>query len=140
MPIVDRDAVKTDYDIHDDGRYCPVVRRLAQIASVMTVCLASLAPAGAQQWLPGAVPRAPFVTTLSNNTPLAFGMDISDASRALGEPLGYVSGPPGEEIFLAIRNVGGSGLLDHHDRLFLKFRKGRLTGWKADWGHNWMWQ
>ena len=20
------------------------------------------------------------------------------------------------------------------------FRKGRLAGWKGDWGHNWMWQ
>ena len=26
------------------------------------------------------------------------------------------------------------------DRLFLQFRKGRLAGWKGDWGHNWMWQ
>ena len=25
-------------------------------------------------------------------------------------------------------------------RLFLQFRKGRLAGWKGDWGHNWMWQ
>ncbi len=140
MPIVDRDAVNIHDEDHDGGPRCPVVRRLAQIASVVAVFLAPLAPAGAQQWIPGAVPRAPFVATLSNNTPLAFGMDISDASQALGGPLDYVSGRPGEEIFLAIRNVGGSGLLDHHDRLFLKFRKGRLTGWKADWGHNWMWQ
>ena len=98
------------------------------------------APAGAQQWTPGTGPRAPFTTTLSNHTPLVFGMDVSDASRALGEPLGYVSGRPGDEIYLAIRNLGGSGLLNHHDRLFLQFRNGRLTGWKADWGHNWMWQ
>ena len=51
-----------------------------------------------------------------------------------------VSGRAGDEIYLAFRNIGGSGLLNHHDRLFLQFRKGRLTGWKADWGHNWMWQ
>ena len=101
---------------------------------------AQLAPAGAQQWTPGAVPRAPFAATLSNHTPLVFGMDVSDASRALGEPLSYVSGPAGDEIYLAIRNIGGSGLLNHHDRLFLQFRRGRLTGWKGDWGHNWMWQ
>jgi hypothetical protein len=99
-----------------------------------------LAPAGAQQWTPGAVRRAPFTATLSNNTPLVFGMDVSDASRALGEPLSHVNGRPGDEIYLAIRNLGGSGLLNHHDRLFLQFRKGRLTGWKGDWGHNWMWQ
>lgn len=98
-------------------------------------------PASAQQLAPPLVPRAPpFTATLSNNTPLVFGMDVEDVSRALGQPLGYVSGPPGDEIYLAIRNIGGSGLLNHHDRLFLQFRKGRLTGWKGDWGHNWMWQ
>jgi hypothetical protein len=96
--------------------------------------------ADAQQTAPGFVRSAPFVATLSNNTPLVFGMDVANASRALGEPLSYVSGRPGNEIYLAIRDIGGSGLLNHHDRLFLQFRKGRLTGWKADWGHNWMWQ
>jgi hypothetical protein len=96
--------------------------------------------ASAQQISPGSAPRVPFTATLSNHTPLAFGMDVADASRALGEPLSYLSGRPGNEIYLAIRDIGGSGLLNHHDRLFLQFRKGRLTGWKADWGHNWMWQ
>ena len=100
---------------------------------------AQAGPACAQQMAPGAVPRTPFTATLSNNTPLVFGMDVADASRALGKPLSYVSGRPGNEIYLAIRDIGGSGLLNHHDRLFLQFRKGRLTGWKADWGHNWMW-
>jgi hypothetical protein len=83
---------------------------------------------------------APFTTTLSNSTPLAFGMEVGQASRALGQPLSYVSGRPGNEIYLAIRNIGGSGLFNHNDRLFLQFRKGRLAGWKGDWGHNWMWQ
>ena len=82
----------------------------------------------------------PFNATLSNTTPLVFGMNVEDVSRALGQPLGYVSGRAGDEIYLAIRNVGGSGLVNHQDRLFLQFRKGRLTGWKADWGHNWMWE
>ena len=101
----------------------------------------ALAPASAQGLPPfGGRNPPPFTATLSNNTPLVFGMDVSDASRALGEPLGYVSGRAGNEIYLAIRNLGGSGLLNHHDRLFLQFRKGRLTGWKGDWGHNWMWQ
>ena len=59
---------------------------------------------------------------------------------ALGTPLNYVRGRPGEEIFLAFRNIGGSGLFYKKDRLFLQFRKGRLAGWKGDWGHNWMWQ
>jgi hypothetical protein len=97
-------------------------------------------PAHAQQSAPGAVARAPFTATLSNHTPLVFGMEVSEVSRALGEPLSYVSGRPGDEIYLAVRNLGGSGLLNHRDRLFLQFRNGRLAGWKGDWGHNWMWQ
>ena len=106
----------------------------------LAVSAAHLEPAASQQLTPIA-PRAPFTATLSNNTPLAFGMDAEDVSRALGEPLSYVSGRPGDEIYLAIRNyIGGSGLVNHRDRLYLQFRKGRLTGWKGDWGHNWMWQ
>ena len=82
----------------------------------------------------------PFVTTLSNNTPLAFGMDEETAARALGTPMHYISGRPGEEVYLTFRHIGGSGLFFKKDRLYLQFRKGRLTGWKGDWGHNWMWQ
>jgi len=85
-------------------------------------------------------PRRPFVDTLSNNTPLAFGMDAEGAARALGTPLNYISGRPGDEIYLTFRNIGGSGLFPKKDRLYLQFRKGRLAGWKGDWGHNWMWQ
>ena len=47
---------------------------------------------------------------------------------------------PGEEVFLTFRDLGGSGLFPHHDRLYLQFRKGRLAGWKGDWGENWMWR
>jgi hypothetical protein len=90
--------------------------------------------------VPSGPGRAPFTATLSNNAPLAFGMDVSDVSRALGEPLNYISGRQGNEIYLAIRNLGGSGLINHNDRLYLQFRNGRLAGWKGDWGHNWMWQ
>ena len=117
------------------------MNRFASTASLLiVVCLAQLAPANAQQ--AGPVPRSPpFTATLSNNTPLAFGMDAEDVSRALGEPLSYISGRPGDEIYLAIRNhVGGGGLINHHDKLYLQFRNGRLASWKGDWGHNWMWQ
>ena len=97
--------------------------------------------AGAEPFAPGGQPFAPpFTATLSNNVPLAFGMDVEATSRALGQPLSYIKGRPGDEIYLAIRNTGGSGLLNHHHRLFLQFRHGRLAGWKGDWGHNWMWQ
>jgi hypothetical protein len=60
--------------------------------------------------------------------------------RALGQPLQRVSGRPGADIYLAFRDLGGSGLIPHHDRLFLKFRRGRLTGWKQEHGADWMWQ
>jgi hypothetical protein len=84
--------------------------------------------------------RPPFYATMSNHRPLVFGMDIEQVSAALKQPLQYVSGPPGDEIYLAPRNLGGSGLLNHHNRLFLQFRNGRLAGWKEDYGKNWMWQ
>jgi hypothetical protein len=102
-------------------------------AAALVLILGNAAPAGAQQLPP------PFTATLSNNTPLAFGMDPEEAARALGTPLSYIRGRPGEEIYLAFRNIGGSGLFYKKDRLYLQFRKGRLAGWKGDWGHNWMW-
>jgi hypothetical protein len=116
---------------------------MSRFAAGLCLLVASLAfePATAQQSAPTTMPRNPsFTATLSNTTPLVFGMDVEGVSRALGQPLSYISGRAGDEIYLAILNVGGSGLLNHRDRLFLQFRKGRLTGWKADWGHNWMWQ
>ena len=119
-----------------------MTNRLAYRASLLiAVCGAWHGAAGAQPFAPAASPHSPpFTATLSNNTPLVFGMDAEDTSRALGTPLNYISGRPGNEIFLAFRNVGGSGLFLHKDRLYLQFRKGRLAGWKGDWGHNWMWQ
>ncbi len=106
----------------------------------LAAAMAWITPAFAQTLAPAEVPRLPFVATLSNNAPLAFGMDVAQASQALGQTLQYVSGGPGDETYLAFRNTGGSGLLNHHHRLFLQFRSGRLAGWKGDWGHNWMWQ
>jgi hypothetical protein len=119
------------------------MNRLAFAASVLAVAsIAWLGRAGAQQFGPAypAPLSPPFTATLSNDTPLAFGMDVEDVSRALREPLSYIRGRPGNEIYLAIRDTGGSGLFIHHHRLFLQFRNGRLAGWKGDWGHNWMWQ
>lgn len=107
----------------------------------ITACASALAvmvPAYGQP--AGTTPDLPFTATLSNATPLAFGMAADDVARALGTPLAYVSGRPGNEIYLAIRTFGGSGFFDRRDRLYLQFRKGRLTGWKGDWGRNWMWQ
>jgi hypothetical protein len=72
----------------------------------------------------------------SNRTPLAFGMDPEDASRALGTPLNYVGGSPGNEMYVALPNVEGSALSFRKDGLYLQFRKGRLMGWKGDWRTN----
>jgi hypothetical protein len=110
-------------------------------AAVILLGAVSGTPAYAQNLPPiGGPYPPPFTATLSNNTPLAIGMDANGVARALGGPLNYISGRPGDEIYLAYRNVGGSGLFFHKDRLYLQFRQGRLAGWKGDWGHNWMWQ
>jgi hypothetical protein len=84
-------------------------------------------------------PRLPFIATLSNNAPLVFGMTVAEAATALNAPLKYIRGKPGDEVFAAPRYFG-AGYFDHHDQLFLQFRQGRLTGWKGDWGKNWMWE
>ena len=111
---------------------------------VATSLLAALSSSGLAQGLPtpplGGPYPPPFTETLSNNTPLAYGMSADEAAFALGVPLNYVRGHPGDEIFLAFRNYGGSGLFPNRHRLYLLFRKGRLAGWKGDWGKNWMWQ
>jgi hypothetical protein len=115
------------------------MKTLAAAVSLVIACAA--APAWAQHLPPTGGPYPPsFTATLSNNTPLAFGMDEEQAARALGTPLNYISGRPGNEIYLTFRHNGGSGLFFIKDRLYLQFRKGRLAGWKGDWGHNWMWQ
>ncbi|MGN1286191.1 MAG: hypothetical protein ACI4XG_06365 [Bradyrhizobium sp.] len=108
---------------------------------VALLLTAAATDANAQKARLFADPATPtFTATLSNHTPLVFGMGVADAQRALGTPLTYVRGRPGNEVFLTFRDLGGSGLFPHHDRLFLQFRKHRLTGWKADWGENWMWR
>jgi hypothetical protein len=115
--------------------------RLACISFLMlAVSVAFPAPASAQEFPLGFGPFSPSIpSNLSNTTPLTFGMDAQEAAQSLNAPLYYVKGLPGEETMLAFRNIGGSGIFFHKDRLYLQFRKGRLTGWKGDWGHSWMW-
>ena len=114
--------------------------RLGSAVLFLAFSIVCIGPADARQIPPDGSLRRPFDETLSNLTPLAFGMTVDETSRALGEPLQPVSGRPGNETFLALRNLGGSGLVKHHHRLFLQFRAGRLTGWKEDYGRNWMWR
>jgi hypothetical protein len=68
------------------------------------------------------------------NVPLMFGMNADQASQALGVPLNYVRGRPGNELYVALPNVKGATLSYRSDGLYLQFRKGRLSGWKGDWG------
>lgn len=82
-------------------------------------------------------PRVPFIQSLSNNLPLSFGMSAAEASAALGVPLDYVRGRPGNELLAAVRP--SPVYINREARLFLQFRGGRLSGWKGDWGRNWMW-
>ncbi|WP_407178862.1 hypothetical protein [Bradyrhizobium sp. STM 3562] len=70
----------------------------------------------------------------TNGAPLHFGMTAEEVSQALGVPLNYVRGRPGNELLLAIPNIKGSALSIRSDGLYLQFRKWRLTGWKGDWG------
>jgi hypothetical protein len=72
--------------------------------------------------------------TLASGAPLSFGMSADEAAAALGVPLSYVRGRPGSELLLALPNVKGSALTIRSDGLYLQFRRGRLTGWKGDWG------
>ena len=110
-------------------------------AIVAASAMAALLSVSAQAEPFGTVPaRRPFVAALSNNVPLAFGMDAEQTARALGQKLQYVRGRPGNEIYLALRDIGGSGLIPTRHRLFLQFRHGRLAGWKEDYGENWMWE
>jgi hypothetical protein len=86
--------------------------------------LVALACAG---WL--TVPHADPPNTL----PLAFGMTPQDAAAALGAPLAYHHGGPGNEVFSAIVEAPVPGLFRVDRRIFLQFRRGCLTGWKNDW-------
>lgn len=116
-------------------------RFVAAVSTAACLIGGTLALANAQGLPPiGGPYPPPFTATLSNHVPLVFGMDAEDAARALGTPLTYIRGRPGNEIFLTFRNFGGSGLFPYRHRLYLQFRGGRLAGWKGDWGHNWMWQ
>jgi hypothetical protein len=66
--------------------------------------------------------------------PLTFGMTHDQAEEALGVPLTYVRGSRGSELYLALPNQKGSLLANRSDGLYLQFHRGRLQGWKGDWG------
>lgn len=80
----------------------------------------------------------PFFPTplVPSRPPLAFGMTPDDVTAALGTQLVHVSGSRGNEVFAA--TLPGDGLFPRGDRLYLKFRKGQLSGWKGDWSIAWV--
>lgn len=84
--------------------------------------------------------RSHFVATLSNHVPLAFGMNPAEAADALQTTLTYVRGRRGDDIYLAVSDIGGSLFFPRRDRLYLQFRRGHLTGWKGDWNLNATWR
>lgn len=90
----------------------------------LAACIGALSPAFGGSLF--AIPQ--------NGVPLSFGMSYDEASEALGVPLYYVRGRRGNELLAAIPDVKGSALSSRSDALYLQFRKGRLTGWKGDWG------
>jgi len=109
------------------------------VTLAIALCAAAPAVAGTWQLTPtGGWHVSPF--TSLPNTPLVFGMDVENVSRILGQRLRYVSGRPGDEIYSAFRNTSGNWLFPRRDLLYLQFRRGRLTGWKGDAGHDWVWQ
>jgi hypothetical protein len=77
---------------------------------------------------------SPALAQQTDHMPLNFGMNADQASQALGVPLNYVRGRPGNELFVALPNVKGSALASRSDGLYLQFRRGKLAGWKGDWG------
>jgi hypothetical protein len=85
---------------------------------IVTLCVCWLAYCGA--------PR-------SNVLPLAFGMTPDQAALALGEPLIYLSGRRGSEIYVAAGPASIPGFYPVDAGIALQFRNGRLTGWKKDW-------
>lgn len=107
------------------GRFGFVMRRLNVGLVTAALVLASLSGASAAY---KAQPAIRF------GAPLNFGMSAEQASAALGVPLSYIRGRPGDELLLALPNVKGSALAIRSDGLYLQFRNGRLTGWKGDWG------
>ena len=106
--------------------------------TIAILCLAPLLLASpAAAW--DTPQRLPFTATLNNAAPLLFGMSEEQAAAALNAPMKHIRGKPGDEVF-AVPVYGWSGIFPRHDQIFLQFRKGRLTGYKGDWGSNWMWE
>jgi hypothetical protein len=109
---------------HDRDRAAKATTRAAMLAGCLALMGIGVAPASGQ------------IAFASRNAtlPLNFGMTPDQASQSLGVPLFYVRGRVGDELLIALPNVKGAALSSRSDGLYLQFRKGKLTGWKGDWG------
>jgi len=74
---------------------------IRELSVAALVALAAMTPTMTASAEPAQ--HAPFTRTLSNTTPLVFGMTADDAAAALGVPLTYISGKPGNELLAAER-------------------------------------
>ena len=108
---------------HERGFAATAVMRVA-LSAVGCVALSSIHPASAQTAF------APRNTTQQHNN----NKSTKQTTQSLGVPLSYVRGKTGNELLIALPNVKGAALSSRSDGLYLQFRKGKLTGWKGDWG------
>ncbi|HET7491698.1 MAG TPA: hypothetical protein VFK01_07415 [Bradyrhizobium sp.] len=93
------------------------------VLMLLAACITAAPALGQTAWI-----------ATTNRIPLSFGMTPEEASQALGVPLYCARCRGSNELLLAIPNVKGAALSFRSDGLYLQFRKGRLTGWKGDWG------
>lgn len=77
----------------------------------------------------------------SNSEPLAFGMSPEAAAAALETPLTpLATGRSGSAIYYAEGTSLASGfIVRERERLWMQFRRGRLSGWKYDWDRPMAW-
>ena len=69
----------------------------------------------------------------SNVTPLAFGMTPQQVESTLSAPLSLVTGRRDSEIYAVTVPAHIRAFYRVDRTIFLKFRRGCLTGWKNDW-------
>jgi hypothetical protein len=88
----------------------------------------------------GWISSCPQFGVRSNALPLAFGMTPQVAAAALGNPLTQVPGRRDSEIYYAEGTTLATGfIVRERERLWLEFRRHRLTGWKYDWDRPMAW-
>ena len=88
----------------------------------------------------GWISSCPQFGVRSNALPLAVGMTPEAAAVALRNPLTPVAVRGNSDIYYAEGTAVATGLIvRERERLWLKFRRGGLTGWKYDWDRPMAW-